>query len=115
MHMLVFGQPERNFFGWLLDRSLHRDSDSALDLANVLQIRIQARLVDRTERLLKMRDLLRDGIQDAGVLLAAEFSFLRVGSVAEQALESHARIHFRGQRLDGRRPRDWIRIRATIT
>src|SRR5437870_2125138 len=58
---------------------------------------------------------MRDRIQNAGVLLSSSRSLLRACSVAEQPLESHARIDLCRKGLGGRRPRDAIRVGAAIT
>src|ERR1019366_6111200 len=93
---------------------VHRDLDAALDLANVLEVGIEPGLIARAQVLLEERNLLRDGIENTGVLLAPREALLRTRAVAEQALEGHARIHFGGKRLRGRGPGDRVRVGATV-
>src|SRR5262245_11630212 len=55
-----------------------------------------------------------NGIENAGVLFSARQALFGICSVAEQTLESHARVHFSRQRLGCGRPRYGVGVRAAI-
>src|SRR4029077_2237508 len=60
-------------------------------------------------------DFLRYRIQNTGALFPSQTPLLRAPSVAEQALESHPRIHFRGKRLRGRCPGYAVGVCTAVT
>src|ERR1700723_736842 len=115
MDMLVFGQAERNLFGWLFHGGFRCNVDAALNFAYVLEIGVQPPAVARTQGFLKERDFLRHRIENTGALLSSQAPLFRTPSVAEQPLERHARIDLRGKGLGRRRPRDAVRVGTAIT
>src|SRR5207247_3979205 len=87
----------------------------ALDFANIFSIGVELGFIARPEVFLQKCQVMRDRIQNAGVLPSSGSSLLRTCSVAEQPLESHTRVDFCRKRLRGRRPRDAVRVGAAIT
>ena len=114
VNMLAVRQPERHFGGRLLDRVLDRDPDAALELADVVDVRIDARFVAGAEVALERGELTDDGVEDARVPSPVASSFRRARSVAEQALEHEAWVHLGRQRLRRRRPGDAVGVRAAV-
>src|SRR4029077_4967982 len=83
--------------------------------ANVIRVGVEPGLIAGAEVFLEKSQLMRDRIQNAGVLLSSTGSLVRACSVAEQPLERHPRIDLCRKRLRGRRPRNGVRVSAAIT
>ena len=99
--VLALRQAERDVAVRLLHRVLHRDLDAPLDLADVVDVGIDAHLVAGAKTGLERAELPDDGVENAGVALAIAQPLLGAGAVAEQPLEHHTRVHLRRQRLVG--------------
>ena len=89
--------------------------NAALDLAHVVQIRVQA-LRDRSAPRSFCKRLTSCAIQSRmlRVDLAARQALLRRAAFAEQILERHARIERHRQRLRRRRPTDGVGVNAGV-
>ena len=112
--VLALRQPERHVGCRLLHRVVHRDLDAALELADVVDVGVDARLVAGAEIGLERAELTDDRVEDAGVALPVAPPLLGAGAVAEQPLEHHARVDLRRQRLRRRRPRDRVGVGAAV-
>src|SRR2546425_13198501 len=115
MDMLALRQAEWDLSTGLFHGIAHRNLDPPLDFANVLGIGVEPCFITRTEIFLQKSQIMRDRLQDAGVLLSSGSSLLGACSVAEQPLESHTRIDLCRQRLRGCRPRDTVRVGAALS
>ena len=101
MDVLLSGNAERDFRAGLFHGSRHRDVDAPLDFADVVGI------VSTRRRSPGPRSFLKSASSWVTESRMLAFCFLPasalfgVRSVAEQALEGHARIDFGRQRLRG--------------
>src|SRR5262245_43924628 len=114
MNVLALGQPEWDVSRRFLDGVAHRNLDSPLDFAHVVDVRVELRAVACSEILLEGAELARHRIEDAGVLPPAGQSLLGTCAIAEQPLEDDAGIDLRRERLRRGRPRDRVRVRAAV-
>ena len=112
--MLALRQPERHIGCRLLHRVLHRDADAPLQLADVVHVGVDARLVAGAEIGLERAELPDDRVENARVALPVAPSLFRARAIAEQPLEHHARVDLRRQRLRRRRPRDRVGVGAAV-
>ena len=67
VHVLARRQPERNVGRRLVDRVLDGNLDPALELADVVHVRVDARPVPGAELLLERAELADDRVEDARV------------------------------------------------
>src|SRR5690606_28151052 len=95
-------------------RHVRRDLEPALDLADVLRERVEARAVRHADLAAQVAELARDRIEDALVALAARDTLLVAAAAAEHALEDDLRVQLHRQRRRRRRPRDRVRVDAAI-
>src|SRR6266849_8576277 len=115
MEMFALRQAKRDLFRRFTYGLVHGNLDAPLNFTDVLEVRVEPAPIARAKGLLKKRNLLRDRIENAGVLLSSGTPLLRTCSIAEQAFESHPRIDFRRKRLRGRGPGYGVRVSAAIT
>src|SRR6266850_2540728 len=89
--------------------------NSPFDLTNVLEIVFELDLIARRDALLQASNLAGDGIENTTGPLSVDDTLVRARAVSEQALESHAGIDFCRKRGRRCRPRDGVRVTATVT
>src|SRR5690242_6251338 len=102
--MLVARQPKRNLVIRLFHRRFHRNANTSLNFANILEVRIKPLLVSRPQRPLEEGNLLRHRIEDARTALTTLAALLGICSITEEPLKRHARIDFRGKGRNWRSP-----------
>src|SRR6185295_4737422 len=115
MFVVAFRYAKRNFGSGLFHCAVHGQRDSPFKFPDVVGVIVEAAAIARAKILLYDRELVCDGIQNAGVLLSSLHAFFRIGSVSEQSFESDARIDLRRKRSSRVGPRDRIGIGAAIT
>ena len=95
-------------------RLLLRPDDAAFDLAHVVQIFAEARLVAGAKPLLQSRRRLRHRIEDAASRTHPLEPLPRRAGAAEHALEHDARIDLHRQRRGRPLPRDGVHVGAAV-
>jgi hypothetical protein len=88
--------------------------NAPLDLANRVDVVPDFRAVGRAKRRQQAAQFFRDGIENAPVLARLPEPLGRRASIAEQALENHARVVLDGHRRGRRAPRQRVQIDAAV-
>ena len=88
--------------------------DAPLDLAHVVQVVAQPRLVTRPETLLEPRGRLRHRIQDAAASAHALEPFVHRAGTAKHALEHDARVDLHRQRRRRALPGNGVHVGAAV-
>ena len=71
MGQIAFGNAEWDFRAWLFHGSVHRNVDAPFEFADVVGIVVDALAVAGAEVFLERAKLMRDRIENAGVLLSS--------------------------------------------
>ena len=90
------------------------ERDAPLDLADVVEVVVEAREVARAQAPLQPTRVREHGVQDAAILALARRALLGRAAVAEQALEHDLRVALHRQRRGRRGPRDRVRVGAAV-
>src|SRR4029077_16210305 len=88
--------------------------DLPLDLANAVEIMIDANTIRYAHALLEPRDVSAEGIEQAGATAPRVAARGRVAALAEEALEDDARVRLGRERGGRRRPGEAILIHARV-
>ena len=88
--------------------------DLPLDLANAVEILIDAHAIGHAHALLEPRDVFAERIEQAGATAQRRAARGRVAALAEQALEDDARMRLGRKRRRRRRPGEAILIDARV-
>ena len=88
--------------------------DAALDLADVVEVAVQAPAVDGAELLADLRHVAQDPVEDAAPGRPPLGPLLRRAAGPEQHLERHPRVADHRQRLARRRPADRVGVGARV-
>src|SRR5206468_7507571 len=88
--------------------------DAALELADVVEVLVQAGAIARPELALQLRNLPGDPVEDAAIGAAIRGALLRRCADAEELIEDGPRIADHRQRLRRRRPADRVGVDAGV-